>query len=67
MDAVVRRMNQRQVVAVIVRLLYDADASAWTIQEKGELTAAVKLQLTERPRQEPPLRQSGRAMGDDEP
>lgn len=38
-----------EITAQIVKLLYDAKAMAWTIQQKGVLLAAIKLQLKEKP------------------
>lgn len=36
-----------QVTAQVIKILYEADATNWTIQDKGQLMAAVKLQLSE--------------------
>ena len=38
-----------QVTARIVRELYNAGANAWTMQQKGVLMGAIKLQLIEQP------------------
>lgn len=40
-----------QVIAAIVKLLYDEGAMDWSIQDKGVLTAAIKLQLSEKSEQ----------------
>ncbi len=37
-----------KIVAAIIALLYEAEASQWTVQDKGVLLAAIKLQLQER-------------------
>jgi hypothetical protein len=37
-----------EITAQIVKLLYDSKAYVWSIQDKGILTAAIKLQLSER-------------------
>lgn len=34
-----------ETIAQIVRLLFDVKADKWTMQEKGVLTAAIKLAL----------------------
>lgn len=39
-----------RVVAEIVRLLYEAKAAKWSVQDKGVLLAAIKLQLQEKGR-----------------
>ena len=36
-------------IAQVVKTLYDAGAYKWTIQDKGTLLAAIKLQLQEKP------------------
>ena len=36
------------VIAAIVKLLFEENAMSWSIQDKGALTAAVKLQLSEK-------------------
>lgn len=36
------------VIAAVVRILFAAGASRWSVQDKGNLVAAVKLQLSER-------------------
>jgi len=38
-----------QVIANVVRILYEAQANKWPVQDKGVLIAAIKLQLAERP------------------
>lgn len=40
------------VIASIVKLLFEENAMSWSIQDKGALTAAVKLQLSEQPREQ---------------
>ena len=37
-----------EVIAAIVKLLYDERAMSWPMQDKGALLAAVKLQLSEK-------------------
>jgi len=37
-----------QVIAAIVKLLYEVGAMGWPMQDKGALLAAIKLQLAER-------------------
>jgi hypothetical protein len=37
-----------QVTQEIVKILYDEGAPRWTIQQKGVLVAAIKLQLEKR-------------------
>lgn len=41
------KKKRDQAIAQIIRILYDAGASKWSIQDKGTLMAAVKLQLQE--------------------
>ena len=41
-------MTPDQVIQKIVELLYQAKAMRWSIQDKGALLAAVKLQLQEK-------------------
>jgi len=49
-------MTPEQVAAKIVKMLYDERANTWSIQEKGVLMAAIKLQLQERERDNPTQR-----------
>jgi len=37
-----------EVTEKIIKLLYDEDAPKWSVQDKGVLVAAVKLQLERR-------------------
>jgi len=39
-----------EVTAQVVKLLYDEKANEWSIQNKGVLMAAIKLQLAEKER-----------------
>lgn len=41
-----------RIIQEIVRILYDNKAYTWTVQDKGVLVAAVKLQLSENTRSE---------------
>lgn len=41
----------QELTAEIVRMLYENGAPDWSIQDKGVLVAAVKLQLSERERE----------------
>ena len=41
-----------EVIAEIVARLYEVRAFDWSVQDKGALLAAVKLQLQERPPEE---------------
>jgi len=38
-------------IARIVKMLYEARANRWSVQDKGVLMAAIKLQLQEKERQ----------------
>jgi len=38
-----------KLIAEIVRTLYDRKANTWSVQDKGVLVAAIKLQLEEKP------------------
>lgn len=40
-----------QLISEIVRTLYDRKAHTWSVQDKGVLVAAVKLQLEEKPQE----------------
>jgi hypothetical protein len=40
-----------QLISEIVRTLYDRKAHTWSVQDKGVLVAAIKLQLEERSQQ----------------
>lgn len=40
--------KSEQVTAEIVKILYEAKANKWTVQEKGVLLAAIKQQLSEK-------------------
>jgi len=42
------KQERDEVIAQVVRLLYEARANEWSIQDKGVLMAAIKLQLNER-------------------
>lgn len=42
------KLTSKRVTAAVVKLLYDAGAPSWTVQEKGVFIAAVKQQLAER-------------------
>jgi hypothetical protein len=44
-------LDPDKVKAKVVKLLYDERAMDWSIQDKGELVAAVKLQLSEKRKQ----------------
>ena len=44
------KTERDQVIQQIVEILYKAQASSWSVQDKGVLVAAVKLQLQEHPR-----------------
>lgn len=46
------REEADKVIARVVRILYDNDVQQWSVQDKGVLIAAVKLQLSERERGE---------------
>jgi len=37
-----------QVTSEIIKLLYDENAPRWSVQDKGNLVAAIKLQLETR-------------------
>jgi len=41
-----------KVISEIVARLYEVKANTWTVQDKGALLAAIKLQLQEQPREE---------------
>ena len=41
--------ERNQLIGEIVRTLYDRKAHTWSIQDKGVLLAAIKLQLEEKP------------------
>lgn len=36
-----------RVIRKVVKALYDAKANKWSVQDKGALLAAIKLQLSE--------------------
>ena len=38
-----------KVIQKVIKLLYDSGANGWSVQDKGALLAAVKLQLVEKP------------------
>ena len=40
-----------RVIQEIITKLYDARAQAWSVQDKGVLVAAIKLQLEEKPQE----------------
>lgn len=40
-------MTPDEIIAEIVRILHDAQANGWTVQDKAALLAAIKLQLQE--------------------
>lgn len=42
--------DMESVTAAVVKMLYDAKAYDWSIQDKGVFIAAVKLQLAEKTR-----------------
>jgi len=41
----VKKSERDKVIEQVISLLYTAGASAWSVQDKGTLLAAVKLQL----------------------
>ena len=41
-----------KVIARVVRILYDNGVQQWSVQDKGALIAAIKLQVSERERGE---------------
>ena len=43
-----KKQERDKVIAAIVDKLYQAGANKWTVQDKGVLLAAIKLQLQER-------------------
>ena len=43
--------DRDRVIQEIISKLYDARAQAWSIQDKGVLVAAIKLQLEEKPQE----------------
>ena len=43
--------DRDRVIQEIISKLYDAKAQAWSIQDKGVLVAAIKLQLEEKPQE----------------
>ena len=46
------KKNRDRVIGQIVKLLYDEAACLWSVQDKGVLMAAIKLQLEEKPQKE---------------
>ena len=42
------KRERDELVAAIVKVLYDAGADQWSIQDKGVLLAAIKLALRKR-------------------
>lgn len=44
-----RQRAPAMVIALVIKILYAAEANGWSIQDKGTLLAAIKLQLAERP------------------
>ena len=45
----VTKRERDKVIEQVTSLLYKAKANAWSVQDKGALLAAVKLQLQESP------------------
>ena len=45
------REDRDRLIQEILTKLYDAKAPAWSIQDKGVLVAAIKLQLEEKPQE----------------
>jgi hypothetical protein len=46
------RKNERdEVIQQVVRILHDAGADRWSVQDKGVLLGAIKLQLQESARE----------------
>lgn len=43
--------ERNQVINEILRVLYERKANTWSVQDKGVLVAAVKLQLEEQPQE----------------
>jgi len=43
-----KKLTADEVTERIVKLLFDQAAAKWTVQEKGNLLAAIKLQLQNR-------------------
>jgi len=43
-----KELTADEVTERIVKLLFDQTAAKWTVQEKGNLLAAIKLQLQNR-------------------
>ena len=43
--------DRDRLIQEILTKLYDAKAPAWSIQDKGVLVAAIKLQLEEKPQE----------------
>lgn len=41
--------ERNRIIEAVLRILYDNQVNAWTVQDKGILVAAVKLQLEEKP------------------
>jgi len=44
------KRDRDKLIAAIVKALYDVNANEWSIQDKGVLLAAIKLQLKQKPR-----------------
>jgi len=43
--------DRDRLIQEVLTKLYDAQASTWSIQDKGVLVAAIKLQLEEKPQE----------------
>jgi len=43
-----KKDERDQVIGEILRILYERKANTWSVQDKGVLVAAIKLQLEER-------------------
>lgn len=46
-----KKKTPEEVTAQVVKILFDAGAPDWSVQDKGILLAAVKQQLAERKRE----------------
>ena len=47
-EGATERAERDRVIGQVVRLLYESGAYNWSVQDKGVMLAAVKLQLSER-------------------